>query len=396
MSCTDGSAASSTGFAFSPRRRRARGHPWGHRSDDPGLSAPGAPCRPWPGTRSPTAACGASGAQSDDDLSTLQPRCKYCKERSDHMNPTALQLPRRERQAQVSRYHHDGRRRPADPVLPGRRGERGRVPRLREVRLGHGHRDQRTCAQDRRPERRRRRLLLRRHPLREVRAAGPLRRLPGPVPRLLAAATWRSPTAPSTSRNIEKAGYVRKLADDFQVVSEVGFKDSERSEHLAPDRWIECIHEDLDAGAFLVTLESRESGSSGICRPNGELRFGLIEEILASDVARRATCSSRRRRRSCSATSSSGSGPTSIWATSPPPRSSGSRRSGSASGPTRSSASRRPGVVRESRDVFHLAIPVDDLDEAEAFYVGRSAASWPGATPIASRSTSSATSWSAI
>jgi len=84
--------------------------------------------------------------------------------------------------------------------------------------------------------------------------------------------------------HIEKAGYVRKLASDFKVVSEVGFKDSERSELLAPDRWIECIHEDLEAGAFLVTLESRESGSSGICRPNGDLRFGLIEEILDSDV----------------------------------------------------------------------------------------------------------------
>jgi len=84
--------------------------------------------------------------------------------------------------------------------------------------------------------------------------------------------------------HIEKAGYVRKLAAEFKVVSEVGFKDSERSELLAPDRWIECIHEDLEAGAFLVTLESRESGSSGICRPNGELRFGLIEEILDSDV----------------------------------------------------------------------------------------------------------------
>ena len=48
-----------------------------------------------------------------------------------------------------------------------------------------------------------------------------------------------------------------------------------------PSRWIECIHEDLDAGAFLVTLESRESGKSGICRPNGELRFGLIEELLS-------------------------------------------------------------------------------------------------------------------
>ena len=63
--------------------------------------------------------------------------------------------------------------------------------------------------------------------------------------------------------HIEKAGYVRKLAAEFNVVSEVGFKDSERSERLAPDRWIECIHEDLEAGAFLVTLESRESGKLG-------------------------------------------------------------------------------------------------------------------------------------
>jgi phosphosulfolactate synthase len=83
---------------------------------------------------------------------------------------------------------------------------------------------------------------------------------------------------------MEKVGYITKLADDFRVVSEVGFKDSERSERFAPTRWIEDIHDDLDAGAFLVTLEARESGKSGICRPNGELRFGLIEEILASDV----------------------------------------------------------------------------------------------------------------
>jgi phosphosulfolactate synthase len=84
--------------------------------------------------------------------------------------------------------------------------------------------------------------------------------------------------------NPEKAGYIRKLSDDFQVISEVGFKDGQRSENLPPSRWIECIHEDLDAGAFLVTLEARESGRSGICRPNGELRFGLIEEILSSGI----------------------------------------------------------------------------------------------------------------
>jgi phosphosulfolactate synthase len=84
--------------------------------------------------------------------------------------------------------------------------------------------------------------------------------------------------------NSEKAGYIRKLSGDFNVISEVGFKDAERSEHLMPSRWIECIHEDLDAGATLVTLESRESGRSGICRPNGELRFGLIEELLSCDL----------------------------------------------------------------------------------------------------------------
>jgi phosphosulfolactate synthase len=84
--------------------------------------------------------------------------------------------------------------------------------------------------------------------------------------------------------NSEKAGYIRKLSDDFAVISEVGFKDAERSENLPPSRWIECIYEDLDAGAVLVTLESRESGRSGICRPNGELRFGLIEELLSSGL----------------------------------------------------------------------------------------------------------------
>jgi phosphosulfolactate synthase len=88
--------------------------------------------------------------------------------------------------------------------------------------------------------------------------------------------------------NTEKAGYVRKLAKEFSVISEVGFKDSERSENLPPSRWIECIHEDLDSGAVLVTLESRESGRSGICRANGELRFGLIEELLSCGLGQEA------------------------------------------------------------------------------------------------------------
>ncbi|MDA8312562.1 MAG: phosphosulfolactate synthase [Actinomycetota bacterium] len=80
--------------------------------------------------------------------------------------------------------------------------------------------------------------------------------------------------------NLEKTGYVRKLADEFTVISEVGFKDADRSDRLSPRRWIEFVEDDLAAGAQLVTLEARESGSSGICHADGQLRVGLIEEVV--------------------------------------------------------------------------------------------------------------------
>jgi len=84
--------------------------------------------------------------------------------------------------------------------------------------------------------------------------------------------------------NAEKCGYIRKLAPDFTVISEVGFKDPGRSEMLPPSEWVAAINEDLDAGASLVTLEARESGKSGICRPDGALRYGLIEDILSGGI----------------------------------------------------------------------------------------------------------------
>jgi phosphosulfolactate synthase len=53
---------------------------------------------------------------------------------------------------------------------------------------------------------------------------------------------------------------------------------------MAPNKWIQYIQADLDAGAVLVTLETREGGKGGICRSNGELRYGLIEEILSAKI----------------------------------------------------------------------------------------------------------------
>ena len=82
--------------------------------------------------------------------------------------------------------------------------------------------------------------------------------------------------------NTAKAAYIRKCADDFEVVSEVGLKDTGRSQHMSASQWVSDIHEDLAAGSSLVITEARESGRSGICRADGELKHGLIDDILAS------------------------------------------------------------------------------------------------------------------
>jgi phosphosulfolactate synthase len=84
--------------------------------------------------------------------------------------------------------------------------------------------------------------------------------------------------------NDEKADYVKRLSDDFRVISEVGSKDQARSDVMSPVKWISYIQADIDAGAVLVTLETREGGHGGMCRSNGELRYGLVEEILDSKI----------------------------------------------------------------------------------------------------------------
>jgi len=84
--------------------------------------------------------------------------------------------------------------------------------------------------------------------------------------------------------NHEKSKYIREFAIDYQVFSEVGLKDSVKSEEMSPKKWIEYIQEDLDAGAVKVITEAREGGTSGMCRSNGDLRIGLLEEIIESNL----------------------------------------------------------------------------------------------------------------
>jgi phosphosulfolactate synthase len=84
----------------------------------------------------------------------------------------------------------------------------------------------------------------------------------------------------------EKLGLISKLASDgFTVFSEVGSKDAE--EIMAPYLWVEQIEAELAAGAWKVVAEARETGTAGIYRPDGEVRMGLIDEIVhAIDIDR--------------------------------------------------------------------------------------------------------------
>jgi phosphosulfolactate synthase len=75
-----------------------------------------------------------------------------------------------------------------------------------------------------------------------------------------------------------KAHLIRALAGEFTVLAEVGSKDAEVI--MAPYVWVEQIERDLEAGAWKVIAEARESGTAGIYRADGEVRTGLIDEIV--------------------------------------------------------------------------------------------------------------------
>ena len=84
----------------------------------------------------------------------------------------------------------------------------------------------------------------------------------------------------------QKLDLISDLARDFTVLSEVGSKDADVN--YAPYLWVEWIKEELDAGAWKVITEGREGGNAGIYRPTGEMRTGLVDEIVheiaASDL----------------------------------------------------------------------------------------------------------------
>lgn len=81
-----------------------------------------------------------------------------------------------------------------------------------------------------------------------------------------------------TIPHAEKCGYIEKLTKHFTVLSEVGSKDA--AHIIPPYKWIELMRAELEAGASYVIAEAREAGNVGIYRGSGEVREGLVQEIL--------------------------------------------------------------------------------------------------------------------
>jgi phosphosulfolactate synthase len=75
-----------------------------------------------------------------------------------------------------------------------------------------------------------------------------------------------------------KCEFIRTLSQQVTVLSEVGSKDEAKI--IPPYKWIKLMRMELEAGAWKVIGEAREGGNVGLFRASGEVRQGLVEEIL--------------------------------------------------------------------------------------------------------------------
>lgn len=71
---------------------------------------------------------------------------------------------------------------------------------------------------------------------------------------------------------------ISDMKKDFRIISEVGSKDSNIA--MSIHKWKEEITLLLDAGSEYVITEGRDSGTSGIYEKSGEVKSGLIRELV--------------------------------------------------------------------------------------------------------------------
>jgi phosphosulfolactate synthase len=77
----------------------------------------------------------------------------------------------------------------------------------------------------------------------------------------------------------EKLEYIHRLSKHAIVITEVGSK--EEGIIIHPSKWIDLMAKEIQAGAWKVIAEARESGTVGIYRPSGKAHVVLVNKIVS-------------------------------------------------------------------------------------------------------------------
>jgi len=75
----------------------------------------------------------------------------------------------------------------------------------------------------------------------------------------------------------KKCEYIADLSKDFVVLSEVGTK--LKGKEITNEEWVSWMLKELDAGAWKVIAEARESGNMGIYNDDGSANSELVLDI---------------------------------------------------------------------------------------------------------------------
>ena len=79
----------------------------------------------------------------------------------------------------------------------------------------------------------------------------------------------------------EYHSFLNLFSQEFNVMSEVGYKSPDRSDSMSDSDWLEGCQLSLAAGAKLIVLEARESGSAGVVDKNGDIKSSMLDYLTS-------------------------------------------------------------------------------------------------------------------
>jgi phosphosulfolactate synthase len=75
----------------------------------------------------------------------------------------------------------------------------------------------------------------------------------------------------------QKCRYIETLSKEFTILSEVGTK--LKGKEISNEKWVSWMQSELNAGAWKVIAEARESGNIGIYNEDGSANSTLVLDI---------------------------------------------------------------------------------------------------------------------